>query len=188
LQHLLPKFEFVPKSALLKYRNVSPNRFGINRLVRNVDIPNNQFPVWTLFTDAGVQSAVIQPSQNKSQPVPATSSSGNTSGTALVNTAASTSNTASTGSNSLASSQAAQATSNTGATAEATGTTTTTTTASNPSGTTTTTTTSSGSSTAQTQQTVAQQIASILLGSNSSGSSSGGTTSGTSSGNKTGTA
>jgi hypothetical protein len=56
LQHLLPTFEFVPKSALLKYRNISPNRFGINRLKRNVDLANNQFPIWTLFSDSGVQS------------------------------------------------------------------------------------------------------------------------------------
>ena len=30
LQHLSPKFEFVPKSALTKYRNVSPNQFGVS--------------------------------------------------------------------------------------------------------------------------------------------------------------
>src|SRR5262249_25424215 len=101
LQHLLPTFEFVPKGALLKYRNISPNRFGINRLRRNVDTPNAQFPIWTLFSDAGVQSGVITTSQNKSQSGSGTSGNSNTSGTAQV----------ATGGTNLAASQAAQSTS-----------------------------------------------------------------------------
>jgi hypothetical protein len=55
LQHLLPRYMFVPKGVLRKYRNISPDRFGVNRLVRNVDLPGNQYPVWTLFGNAGGQ-------------------------------------------------------------------------------------------------------------------------------------
>ena len=91
LQHLLPQFEFVPKSALLKYRNISPNQFGINKLVRNVDAPNNQYPVWTLFSDSGVQSS----RQPKPRPRPRRHPT-NTSGTSQVAASTSTGSTSAT--------------------------------------------------------------------------------------------
>jgi hypothetical protein len=47
LQHVLPSFEFVPKSAVAKYKGVSPDRFGVNRNVVQTD---GVFPVYTLFT------------------------------------------------------------------------------------------------------------------------------------------
>jgi cell division septation protein DedD len=45
LQHLLPKYEWVPKGALIKYRNISPARFHVNRGVQ----PAFAFPVYTLY-------------------------------------------------------------------------------------------------------------------------------------------
>ena len=45
LQHLLPKYEWVPKAALAKYRNVSPAVFHVNRGTK----PGTTYPVYTLF-------------------------------------------------------------------------------------------------------------------------------------------
>ena len=51
LQHILPTFEWVPKSAVKKYRNISPMKFGVNKGVQ----PGFTFPLYTLFdaTPAG---------------------------------------------------------------------------------------------------------------------------------------
>jgi hypothetical protein len=143
LQHLLPKFEWVPKGALLKYRNITPDRFGINRLKRNVDLPGNQYPVWTLFTDQGVQSGVVS----------ATSTKTTTKGTTAQGTRSAT--TATTG-NTQADNGSTSTTTSTTPTGTGTSASTATT------GTTVTSTSSSTSNNQSPQQTLAQAIASIL--------------------------
>jgi hypothetical protein len=45
LQHLLPKYMFVPKSAIAKYRNVSPANFHVNRN----QAPGTALPFYALF-------------------------------------------------------------------------------------------------------------------------------------------
>ena len=45
LQHILPQFEWVPKSAVKKYSNISTMKFGVNAGVR----PGFTFPLYTLF-------------------------------------------------------------------------------------------------------------------------------------------
>ncbi|APW59356.1 hypothetical protein [Paludisphaera borealis] len=45
LQHKLPSFAWVPKSAVAKYRGVSPAKFKVNRN----ETPGTYFPVYTLF-------------------------------------------------------------------------------------------------------------------------------------------
>ena len=45
LQHILPTFEWVPKSAVKKYRNISPMKFGVDKGVP----PGFTFPLYTLF-------------------------------------------------------------------------------------------------------------------------------------------
>jgi hypothetical protein len=178
LQHLLPQFEFVPKGALLKYRNISPNTFGINRLVRNVDAANSQFPIWTLFTDAGVHSSVTSATQT----APATASAGNTSGTALVAASSKASPTATptpsptpTPTTSTTGGTTAGTQSQTVSMASGSGNTTTNATSSSN-------TASTGSSTTQPQQTPGQQAASIILNASTSGSSTSSSTGSSSSG------
>ena len=45
LQHLLPKYMFVPVSAIKKYRNLSPANFGVNRNEK----PGTALPFYSLF-------------------------------------------------------------------------------------------------------------------------------------------
>ena len=45
LQHLLPTAEWVPKSAVAKYRNISPTKFGVDAGTT----PGFTFPLYTLF-------------------------------------------------------------------------------------------------------------------------------------------
>ena len=45
LQHILPTFEWVPKSAVKKYRNISPMKFGVDKGLQ----PGFTFPLYTLF-------------------------------------------------------------------------------------------------------------------------------------------
>jgi hypothetical protein len=45
LQHILPTFEWVPKSAVKKYRNISPMKFGVDKGIP----PGFTFPLYTLF-------------------------------------------------------------------------------------------------------------------------------------------
>ena len=45
LQHLLPKYMFVPASAIKKYRNLSPANFGVNRNEK----PGTALPFYSLF-------------------------------------------------------------------------------------------------------------------------------------------
>jgi hypothetical protein len=48
LQHILPTFEWVPKSAVAKYRNISPMKFGFDKGIQ----PGHSFPLYTLFDPA----------------------------------------------------------------------------------------------------------------------------------------
>jgi hypothetical protein len=52
LQHILPEYEWVPKSAVKKYKNISPMKFGVNKGIQ----PGFTFPLYTLF-DATPASA-----------------------------------------------------------------------------------------------------------------------------------
>src|SRR5262249_21351516 len=57
LQRILPKFEWVPKSAVKNYRNISPAKF-------KVDLgkpPGFSFPLYTLFDPARSKSSTTQP-------------------------------------------------------------------------------------------------------------------------------
>ena len=45
LQHILPKYQWVPKSALTRYRNISPAQFKVDRGVQ----PGTTFPLYTLY-------------------------------------------------------------------------------------------------------------------------------------------
>ena len=45
LQHILPKFEWVPPNAVKRYRNISPAWFGVDKGVT----PGTTFPLYTLF-------------------------------------------------------------------------------------------------------------------------------------------
>ncbi len=49
IQHLLPKFMFVPASAIKKYRNLSPANFGVNRNEK----PGTALPFYSLFGGSG---------------------------------------------------------------------------------------------------------------------------------------
>jgi len=53
LQRTSPKFEWVPKSAVAKYRNVSPAAFGVD----HNSPPGTSFPLYTLFNPAGSSSS-----------------------------------------------------------------------------------------------------------------------------------
>ncbi len=50
MQHTLPQFQWVPASAVKKYRNISPSKFGVDQGVQ----PGFTFPLYTLF-DATTQ-------------------------------------------------------------------------------------------------------------------------------------
>ena len=52
LQHIQPTYQFVPKGAILKYRNISPARFKVNQL-KPGDTIFTQFPVYELFSGTG---------------------------------------------------------------------------------------------------------------------------------------
>jgi len=49
LQHLLPKYMWVPASAIKKYRNLSPANFGVNRNEK----PGTALPFYSLFGGSG---------------------------------------------------------------------------------------------------------------------------------------
>jgi hypothetical protein len=49
LQHLLPKNEWVPASAVAKYKNISPAQFGVGQ----GQVPGTYLPLYTLFSPAG---------------------------------------------------------------------------------------------------------------------------------------
>jgi hypothetical protein len=49
LQHLLPKYMWVPASAIKKYRNLSPASFGVNRNEK----PGTALPFYSLFGGSG---------------------------------------------------------------------------------------------------------------------------------------
>ena len=52
LQHTLPQYQWVPKSAVKKYRNISPARFGVAR-----GLPaGTYFPLYTLFDPTSTTS------------------------------------------------------------------------------------------------------------------------------------
>ncbi len=75
LQHILPNYQFVPKGAFLKYRNISPARFKVNRLVPGVDSILRQLPVYALFSSGGPTSPSVitnasAGSSPKTTPVP----------------------------------------------------------------------------------------------------------------------
>src|SRR5262249_35194828 len=48
LQSTLPQFQWVPPSAVAKYRGISPAKFGVNTGA----IPGTVFPLYTLFDPA----------------------------------------------------------------------------------------------------------------------------------------
>ena len=56
LQHILPQFAWVPKSAVKKYRNISPSKFGVDKGVQ----PGFTFPLYTLFNPAANQPPSTQ--------------------------------------------------------------------------------------------------------------------------------
>ncbi|MBV8265976.1 MAG: hypothetical protein JO252_06495, partial [Planctomycetaceae bacterium] len=58
LQHIQPTYQFVPKGALLKYRNISPARFKVNQL-KPGDTIFTQFPIYALFSGTGGNSLTI---------------------------------------------------------------------------------------------------------------------------------
>ena len=58
LQHIQPTYQFVPKRALLKYRNISPARFKVNQL-KPGDTIFTQSPVYALFSGTGEDSPKI---------------------------------------------------------------------------------------------------------------------------------
>ena len=49
MQHTLPQFQWVPESAVKKYRNISPMKFGVDKGVQ----PGFTFPLYTLFDATG---------------------------------------------------------------------------------------------------------------------------------------
>ncbi len=59
LLHLKANYALVPKSALVKYRNISPARFKVNRLV-GTDSILSQFPIYTLFSGSRVTQTSSQ--------------------------------------------------------------------------------------------------------------------------------
>ncbi len=56
LQHLLPTAEWVPKSAVTKYRNISPMKFGVDAGTT----PGYTFPLYTLFDSTPASSTTGQ--------------------------------------------------------------------------------------------------------------------------------
>lgn len=185
LQHLLPRFEFVPKSALLKYRNISPDRFGVNRQVRNTTIAGQQYPVWALFNNTSGNSvsnvakakaaAASTTAASTTTKAAAATTTGNTT-TSNTSTTASTTNPSINPASMNTSASTTAATNNANANAVA----------STPSSTNSSSTTSSSSdttsTTSSTQQTLAQKIASLLINPNGTGSSGSNGSTGSSSG------
>ncbi len=72
LQHTQPSYEWVPKSAVAKYRGLSPANFGVDRNVT----PGSSFPVFELFNRTAVQAGVTSNSSSNSN-----SNNSSTSGT-----------------------------------------------------------------------------------------------------------
>jgi hypothetical protein len=91
LQHLLPKYQFVPKSAFLKYRNISPAKFHVNR---NLTPSAVVFPVFTLFDPTRSTSGVSNASTVTSPSPTSTTTIYSPSGTATTGSTATTSNAA----------------------------------------------------------------------------------------------
>ncbi len=60
LQRTLPRFAWVPKSAVAKYRNISPAKFGVDQGIQ----PGFTFPLYTLFDPAA--SSTTSTSQSSS--------------------------------------------------------------------------------------------------------------------------
>ena len=132
LQHLLPKYMFVPPSAIAKYRNLSPTQFGVNKNVK----PGTALPFYTLFNEAPTATVatgtpVIRTNTSNGQsfsvafvpllPAPSsssTSSSGSTTTAGYVTSTSSSSSAAtpssSTASSGTTTSQAAQSSSTSG--------------------------------------------------------------------------
>lgn len=81
LQSILPQYEFVPRSALLRYRNISPARFKIDRGLQ----PGTTFPVFTLFDGANRRSNRRTPNA-AANPAGATSAATTPVNTTPVNT------------------------------------------------------------------------------------------------------
>ncbi len=63
LQHLSPRFEFVPKSAVAKYRHISPDQFTIGR----GEYPGQYLPLYTLFDDNPAASTSTSTNSTQNQ-------------------------------------------------------------------------------------------------------------------------
>ena len=63
LQHLSPRFEFVPKEAVAKYRNISPDQFTIGR----GEFPGRYLPLYTLFDDSPDSSSSTNTTTTQNQ-------------------------------------------------------------------------------------------------------------------------
>jgi hypothetical protein len=87
LQHLLPSSMFVPRSALLKYRNITPDRFGVNTLVPGVDSILSQGPSFALFSGDSVNRVTT------TDPSTSSTNSGDTTATAPTTTDSTTTTT-----------------------------------------------------------------------------------------------
>ena len=104
LQHLLPKFMFVPPSAIAKYRNMSPTQLDVNLNVK----PGTALPFYTLFNQASsttvtLGTPVIRTNTSNGQsfsvafvPLEAASSSSSSSSSTSTTSAAASSSTSAT--------------------------------------------------------------------------------------------
>jgi len=61
LQRILPKFQWVPKSAVKKYRNISVAKFGVDQGIQ----PGFTFPLYTLFDPAATSTSTSQSSSSQ---------------------------------------------------------------------------------------------------------------------------
>ncbi len=68
LQHLLPRAEWVPPSAVKKYRNISPAKFGVDKGVQ----PGYTFPLYTLFDPSPSTTSSTQSTSSETNIVAAT--------------------------------------------------------------------------------------------------------------------
>ncbi|MFO0909641.1 MAG: hypothetical protein U0794_15015 [Isosphaeraceae bacterium] len=71
LQHIKPTYQFVPKSALWKYRNMSPAKFHVARGVQ----PGFSFPIYTLYDGPSRTNVITNVNRGNSN----SGNSGNTS-------------------------------------------------------------------------------------------------------------
>src|SRR5207302_4822329 len=60
LQHIKPTYAFVSKSAINRFRNVSPAKFGVGRRTN----PRTVTPLYTLFDHASKKTPVVKPASS----------------------------------------------------------------------------------------------------------------------------